>query len=229
MKYLVSSITLLALILFSCTDTSNTENATEEYIEREIGEEHISKTQVTDVDETIYFEDYAQYNTRKLLFNQFDSEYIKDDTTWYAEGTEMYLRSTLTNPIDNNVIRFLWKQNNAEKLEFIETDHTLYNEEWEIERTQNVMTKTGIYLGMTLFELRDWNGAEFDFLGFGWDYEGSIMAEENSKLSNNNVQARLSISYDSYDDDYMGDILFNTKDIKTNNDIYVETIMMSVE
>ena len=82
---------------------------------------------------------------------------------------------------------------------------------------------------MPLLELRDWNEDDFVFLGFGWDYEGGLGVEADSKLGQLPFAITLSMSDENYDLDYLGDIHFLTQEVPTDNSIYVETFSMSVE
>ena len=69
---------------------------------------------------------------------------------------------------------------------------------------------------MPLQELREWNGADFSFFGFGWDYEGGIFAAEETRIGASSVQVKLSFDLETeIPDEYRGmysDGVFSTAD-----------------
>jgi hypothetical protein len=106
---------------------------------------------------------------------------------------------------------YVW-DNETDKLAFLEARHTLYDEDFEITDTQKIETKDGLYLGMSLRELKEWNGDDFKFMGFGWDYGGTIMSEEGSKLNKSPVKIQLDLQDYEGGEFAMGDVELSTDD-----------------
>jgi len=97
---------------------------------------------------------------------------------------------------------------------------------------QTVQAENGLYLGMNLSKLRAWNGENFNFSGFGWDYAGFITYKEGSKIANSNVEISLDIiDNDSGDYDFVyGDVTLSADDSRlANANIIVSSMTMNIE
>lgn len=141
-------------------------------------------------------EDYVTITNKTDLYTQFGAENIKEDTSWYGEGTLMLMTSVLTNPVNGHIVRYVWQEENQETLDMVEVHHVIYNDDYEQIGTQEVYSSTGLYVGMPINDLREWNGAEFKFSGFGWDYGGGIFVQNGSKLADCNLRMTLDFDYD---------------------------------
>lgn len=142
-----------------------------------------------------FFEDYAAIESKTKLYEMFDDDQLKEDTTWYAEGEVMRLSTTLKH--NDREIKFVWEEDNNEKLSNLDANMFLWNKDYSQTSTQTIPSRCGISLGATLKELVEWNDAPVHFAGFGWDYSGSIFQgkEENEKLVNCETGIRLEIEY----------------------------------
>lgn len=207
----------LVFSLVSCGGAEETEQ-TEDVLSEDVLTDSLETDTLVEIEEATatfeYFEDYAQFETKLELYEAFGEENIKDDIAWYAEGTVRRECSYLTNPDNGDYIKFVFEEENPEKLSFIEAHAHIYDEDFNSTGTQKINTKCGVFTGMTLNELRDWNEAEFEFSGFGWDYSGGIMAKEGSKI--NECPVGMNLDYDYTDEDQelysslLGDIIFKS-------------------
>ncbi len=210
-------IMLFATILFSCggntENDSEADNNEESYEEEETG------------GETSYnkFEQYATILTKADLMAIFGEENIKTSTEAYAEGTVEKEVSTLTNPENGQIIRYIWNETNS--TEWIEAMYNVYDENYEIISTQTIEAENGLSTGMGLMDLKAWNGADFKFAGFGWDYSGTIYADENSKMQKSSIQINLDMLTVEGVDFAYGDVELNTSDERL---LSVEIIISSL-
>lgn len=157
------------------------------------------------------FEQYATILSKDELIAQFGEENLEDKVQLYAEGTEEKQTTVLTNPDNGHIVVYVWGEDN-QTTSFVEADYQLYNENFEEIGTQKIEAENGLYLGMPLKELKEWNGADFKFSGFGWDYGGSIWQNEGSKLDKSPVKLSLNL-LESEDADFaFGDVELNTND-----------------
>lgn len=166
-----------ALFLFSCGGEEESSENNEETSTNDADTTAVDTMAVeNETETTMYFEDYAQYDTKTKLYEAFDEENLEDDEAWYAEGTVKFVTTLLTDPTTGNKIQFTWDEKDEETLSFIET----WRLDWKDENAvpQKVETKEGLYTGMPIEELVKWNGADFKFYGFGWDYAGAVFAND---------------------------------------------------
>lgn len=158
-------------------------------------------------------EDYAQLTSKEELINTFGKENVKHGVSLYAEGSVELKHSIVTNPKNKHVIKYLWNEENPKKLSFLEVDYYDYNEEYEVQGNQKVLSNCGFYTGMPINDLRKWNGADFEFSGFGWDYEGGVSVQPKSRLNSCHVGIKLGLklteSMNGLDELY-GDVELNT-------------------
>lgn len=163
----------------------------------------------------VYFEDFAAIDTKTKLYEAFPATYLEDGSQWFAEGTVEFQTTTLIDPNTSNAYFYMWDQSDNETLAFIEAPAIVWDEETESSRVQVIKSKGGVYTGMSLKELHEWNeGVDFSFSGFGWDYEGGIWADEGTKIGDSDVQFKLALE-DYTDQNYthlLGDMEFNTAD-----------------
>ncbi|MCB9255541.1 MAG: hypothetical protein H6579_00255 [Chitinophagales bacterium] len=208
------SLSFLVLLSFSCThNNTNTKDA--------------NNLMELEADDFTYLEDYLSIKNRSDLLALFGEEAVADDTSWYAEGSEMFLSSQLENPQNKQVISFVWGENM--ELLFIEAPFAIYDEDYIQIREQRIESSSGLFTGMSLNELREWNEDEFEFYGFSWDYEGTIVADAASKIMQCPVSFNLSLSYDSYTggDELTGDVLLKSEDsIVQAAPIYIDQLTL---
>ena len=163
------------------------------------------------------FEDYATLDTKTKLIATFGEENLIDKVSYYAEGEVKKKTTVLTNPKTNNVIRFLWRDDQPDSLSFIEAFLYIYDaESYEVVDSQHLYTNCGLYTGMDINKLRNWNATDFSFSGFGWDYAGGVFEVEGSRLAACDVKIRLGLQADSKDQNHglYGDVEFNTANPK---------------
>ena len=221
-KYLYLSV--LAIGFVACgesesTETENTEH-TQDVVVEETMESNLEENQeiVEDsIEVTTEFntiESYGTLLTKDDLIAQFGKDNLKDGESWYAEGTVRMEHTILTNPNNGHIVKYLW-QEDGKTLNAIEASYYLWDENFERHGTQTITSENGLKLGMSLAELKEWNGADFKFSGFGWDYAGGIFAEAGSKLYDSKVQVTLIDDQDVQSEEWrflLGDIEFNTSD-----------------
>lgn len=206
------SILFVSSIVLACGGAEETENQ-EPKNDSETDTTSTDSVAVEDESEleTFYFEDYAQFNTKSALYAAYDAANLKDESAWYAEGTVEVKTTKLTDPETGNVIQFSWDED-GETLDFIET----WNNTWMADspKEQRVETKEGLYTGMPLDELLEWNeGVDFEFSGFGWDYAGNVFTE-GSRLNESPITVTLTMLDEGYDNygSLIGDGTHSTAD-----------------
>lgn len=183
---------LLGLFIFSSCGGTNQENeADSDTLEtKEVAtEESIDEPEK---ETSVMFEDYAVYQSKKSLTDKFGEANIKSSIESFAEGTVEFEVSILTDPENGNIIKYVWGEDNT--LSWIEASVNIYDENYEITGKQSIKTKNGLTLGMSLSELREWNGANFKYSGFDWDFGGGIYNEEGSKIADSPVKLTLGYS-----------------------------------
>jgi hypothetical protein len=214
---IVVIITSLSLFLFSCG--GNADNA-EENNDSEMTVDTIDSTESTLEEEIIddlysTIEDYGQITSKEQLFSEFDEECLVDGESWYSEGTVKFDNTVLTNPENGQVIKYLWKED-GNTLNHIEVNYYIFGEHFSVLGTQVISCECGVSTGMSLQDLREWNGADFSFFGFGWDYEGGISEEEGTRIAECPIQFKLSFDLEiDIPEEYRGmysDQMFNTSE-----------------
>lgn len=237
MKGLVGCL-FLVFIAASCGDSEKKEVkdviqdiSSVEPSEETVNEENDEPDDLVMAEETkpkkFTIEDYASLDTRQKLSIQFGREHLVDGESWYAEGTVKFEHTILNNPLDTVVVKFCWRESNRDSLSFVEVNHLVYNEEYEVQNKQVVYSNSGVYLGMPLTELHDWNGANVNFSGFGWDYAGGVFKSEG-KLKDEVFGLTLDIDYTTANTGYYGDMELNSGvDSVRNAPIFVGQLMLS--
>ncbi len=210
-------IFFLSFFLFSCGENAE---STEENIDFELTVDTIDSTdnipeeEITDGLYSIV-EDYGQITTKEQLISEFGDEHLVDGESWYAEGTVKFDNTVLTNPENGQVIKYLWKEDGV-SLNHIEVNYYLFDRDFAVLGTQVISSECGVSTGMSLQDLREWNGADFNFSGFGWDYEGGIYEEEGTRIAECPIQFHLSFDLEiQVPEEYRGmysDQMFSTSD-----------------
>ncbi len=186
-------------ILFACGNSSNNNDVVEDDNTNDDNIEVVNDDVEENVIDFTKFEHYATILTKEDLTMKFGESDLLDGVDYYAEGTIEKHSTTLTNSKNGYVIKFLW-EDDGNTTSWIEADYNLFDEDYNITGTQMVITESGLFTGMSLSGLRDWNEADFRFSGFGWDHGGGIYAEEGSKIASSPVGMSLSmLSYDDFD------------------------------
>ncbi|OIQ36906.1 MAG: hypothetical protein BM555_01820 [Crocinitomix sp. MedPE-SWsnd] len=188
-----------ALLMMAC---SGEESTTEEVSDNtdQLTDTTAVDTVAESVDEGIMLEsieDYITIMSKAELYDLFDSTNLKDDESWYGEGTMKYDVTWLTNPVNGHRVKYVWDQEKSEDINFVEFHHTNYDADFNVTGTQEILSATGIYTGMPFEELKSWNDDEpFEFSGFGWDYSGGVMPKPGSNIEQNPYGMTLDISYE---------------------------------
>lgn len=211
------TITLISFLFFSCSTEPEEEFVSPDLadsIEEPLEPEEQPEEPVELVFNTI--EDYAQLKTKEELIATFGKENIKNGTSWYAEGTVQLKHSIVTNPKNKHIVKYLWDEENPKKLSSIEISYFDYNEDYEVLGTQKILSACGFYTGMPINDLRKWNGADFNFSGFGWDYEGGVFVKEKSRLSTCPVTIKLGLKHDGNLD--LAEGLYGDQELSTSSE-----------
>jgi len=212
----------LSATIFSCGSSSNNENTNDDVNtdneEVTINEINFSK-----------FEHYATILTKSDLIAQFGQENLTDQIDSYAEGTVEKNTTTLINPENGYQIKYVWEDDNS-SFSWIEADYNILDNEYNVIGTQKVPAENGLSSGMSLAELRTWNGANFQFSGFGWDYGGGIYAEEGSKIAKSAISISLDMLTSEGTEFALGDIELNADDERFKNvEIIVSRLTLYAE
>ncbi|MEX1001042.1 MAG: hypothetical protein WDZ35_02920 [Crocinitomicaceae bacterium] len=225
---------MIPVLLFSCggeqgeTDDNDNPPAVDTT-------ENITQTEMASITiEAIEnLEDYAAIKTKSEVINVFGEEHVKQDTSWFAEGTVMRLSVRVNNPETGDRVTYIFKESATDSVVFVEAEYQKMGENYEEEGTQKIKSTTGLYTGMSLEELVKWNGADINFTGFGWDYAGTVFSEPGSKLSEAKVDILLgmkpTVSFDE-GQHLFGDSEFNSADAAVKKvPIIVRYMSISVE
>jgi hypothetical protein len=233
------SINLLGILLattmfLSCGNSSdnnpetnnNTDNS--DFVAVEENNEVVDN-EIEDVIDFSKFEHYATISTKTDLIARFGEENLADITVSYAEGTVVREATVLTNPQNGHVIQYVWEDDNV-TISFIEAFYNVYNQDYELLSTQELEAENGLSLGMSLSELVDWNGDDFQFSGFGWDYAGGIYGDENSKITNSPVALTLDLLSFEGAEFTIGDVELSSSDSRLDDvDIIVSDFTMYID
>lgn len=220
----ITTFTLISLLIIGCkTNSEEKENidVTDDLENSIVNDQNLSEPEeIPEAPKELVFntiEDYAQLTSKEELMNTFGKENIKEGTSWYDEGTIEMKHSIVTNPKNKHIVKYLWEENNPKKLNSIEVGYFIYNEDYEVQGIQKVLSNCGFYTGMPINDLRKWNGADFNFSGFGWDYEGGVFVMPKSRLSTCSVTIKLGLKNQDYSEDY--DELFGDHELSTSNEL----------
>ncbi len=200
------------LLIGSCSDTTNSKNeAKNDTIVKNESAQNEDVVNDKVEEKMVYFEDYADVKNKEALIEKYGSENIKNSTESFAEGTIEREVSILTDPQNGYVIKYVWDEDNK-TLSWLEASEMLFNDNNEVTGKQTIKAINGLWLGMTLKDLRDWNEADFKFSGFGWDFGGGVFAEQGSKIANSPIGITLNYSGNDIPDFAMGDIQLRADD-----------------
>jgi hypothetical protein len=193
-----------ALIMFACgseeeSQETSTDNNSNDVATDTLSVDSIATEEVAEgVFETV--EDYTTITSKTALYEAFAEDDLIDGESWYAEGTVKFETTTVNNPTNKHTVIYVWDRDNNEDLSSIEFHASVYDEGFNVTGTQEIKSTTGIYTGMPLKDLEEWNGAPFEFSGFGWDFAGGISRIEGTKIEQSPFGIRLDITYN--DDTY---------------------------
>lgn len=203
-------------IMVGCTGISSDENLeTENHDTAVIVSDDTLTVEAASLPTFLYLEDYATITNKADLYQQFGEEYIVEDTAWYGEGTLMLMASVLSDPNTGYTIRYIWQEEHPNELEMVEAYYQIYDNDYNVKGKQMVPSESGLQTGMSIVDLEKWNGAPFEFSGFGWDYGGGVFAERGSKLASCRVGITLDFDYEA---DYEGmDELYGDIELMSNN------------
>jgi hypothetical protein len=214
---IVLIIASLSLLLFSCggdADSAEVNSDSETAVDIADSTEDTPGEEIAD---NLYstVEDYGLVTSKEQLISEFGEENLIDGESWYAEGTVRIENTVLTNPENGQVVKYLWEED-GNTLNYLEVNYYIFDEDYSIQGTQAVASECGVSTGMSLHDLREWNGADFEFFGFGWDYEGGILDDEGSRIAECPFQIKLSFDLElDLPEEYYGlygDQVFNTAD-----------------
>ncbi|MCD4776470.1 MAG: hypothetical protein K8S15_10545 [Candidatus Aegiribacteria sp.] len=214
-------IAFLSLFLFSCGgDAENTEmnNDSEMTVEIIDSTENMLEEEII---KGLYFtiEDYGQITSKEQLISEFGEENLVDGQSWYAEGTVMFDNTVLTNPENGQVIRYLWEED-GNTLSFLEANYYIFDEVYSIKGTQVISSECGVSTGMSLQDFKEWNGADFDFFGFAWDYAGAIVEGEGTRIAECPIKFNLSLDLEvDVHEEYGGSVMFSDHLFNTADEI----------
>ena len=215
----LTTITLISLLFFSCSTEPEEEVFVSPDLEDSI-EEPLPPEDVPEEPKELVFntiEDYGQLKTKEEIIAAFGKENIKNGSSWYAEGTVQMKHTVVTNPKNKHIVKYVWNEENPKKLNSIEINYFDYNEDYEVKGTQKVLSDCGLYTGMSINDLRKWNGADFNFSGFGWDYEGGVFVTPKSRLNTCPVTIKLGLKFDGNLDIAEG--LYGDQELSTSLDM----------
>jgi len=211
----------LATLLISCNNNTQNSDVT---IENETNTirvdsvlektEEVSEIIIEEKIDFSKFEHFATILTKNELIEQFGESKLIDGIVTYAEGT-VEMNITTLNTEDYS-IRYVWKEG-SDSTDHIEADYKLYNKDFEEIGIQKVFSEEGLYTGMILSELKKWNGTDFKFSGFGWDYAGGIFNDENSKISKSPIQISLDLLDFEGANFAIGDVELNSNDSRLDS------------
>lgn len=232
-------LSLASVTLWSCNaeaetteeNNTNTEQTTDTtQVAPEVVEEEEQEAEVADFSK---IEHYAIFTTKDMLVENFGAENIVDGSSWYGEGSLELQHSVLTNPSNGHVVKYVWQEENPTQLSSIEIAANVRNENFEIVSTQKIGSESGIFTGMTVQELKDWNGADFKFSGFGWDFHGNVYPGEGNKIANCGLSLTMDLNDDLGNSEYTelsGDVELSSADENVlNAPIILNNIVLYVK
>ncbi len=232
MMKLIFPLSIFFIGLLSCNSNGNSESNPVEEIVTEVVEPNndsvIVEEPIVEQESTTSFntfDDYFAISTKEVLVEKFPKENLKDDISWYGEGEVSKQSTVVTNPENGQVVKYVWSDDDANEAEWVEV---YYSESDSITLANKGLASTsGLSLGMSLADLEKWNQRPLKFLGFGWDYSGSVMVEKEDKLSDSQIQVNL--GFDDYSDEnnfLLGDVTLKSDDEKLKGiNIYVNEMI----
>ncbi len=178
-----------------------------------------------------YIEDFSHVLNANQFEDLFDEQKVYNDTLWMNEGSEfVYVTKTIGCPS----ITAYWKNRDFSDLVKVSAVDriVLDNNTDDYFHCDDLKSRAGVEMRMTLRELVELNEDEIEFAGFGWDQSGIITSFGKGNLSNSDLTLYLDFK-DSrennfkYPDGSEGDQLFNSGEDKINPDALVVVKMES--
>lgn len=161
------------------------------------------------------FEHYAQLRTPAEIYSTFGKENCLSGTSWYAEGTIKLKHILVTNPKNKHVIKYVFEENSSKKIGSIEANYRIYDADFNEISRQVIKSECGFTLGMKINELKKWNGKDFQFSGFGWDYGGGIFIQPGDKLEK--CKTRMILEMFPADNDTTFNALYGDQELSTKS------------
>ena len=230
----INSLVILGIVFIqSCDSTSSIEKSKTIDNEDSIVEQKSNLPDVEAQQKSIFnfIEDYTVLNSKTELIETFGRENVIDDTIWLAEGTVQKFVSRVTNPIQNHSLIYFWSdQENSSA--WLEAEFYNWSDQFEVMNTQTIKSQTGLYTGMSLEELREWNEGIIHFAGFGWDYSGNVFPSVNDNLSKTNITIRLINKQEEYEgfEFIIGDVALDSDDVRMKGaPIVIETLSLNLK
>jgi hypothetical protein len=123
-----------------------------------------------------YLEDFAQFENHDQVAEHFGEENVLATEWFVAEGESRYSVSILNYNHKHKIIVY-WDQDTEDYKDFFQVEAVYmgyHPVNWEAvsEEGETYKSKSGLYVGQSLNELEELNGAPFMFWGLGWDYGG---------------------------------------------------------
>lgn len=169
-KRTILGISLLTIATVFCTSCENSVDKSSES----------TKIDSLKNNQTLYVEDFSQFNSHEDLVARFGEEEVVKGERYIEEGTVKVLISTVF-PESNHPLTVFWKvgQNQYKDIQSVEVSKMIYDKEFNVRLAEDDYWKfkNGLKIGMTIQELQKLNGGVFKFFGLGWDYGGSVFAE----------------------------------------------------
>ncbi len=226
---------MIALITVSCNGETEDANAAttagapedKEMTEGEMNDDMNASTAELDEDgnpidpagegfNSIMIEDYTEVKSKENLYSRYDNNNL-EDTKVMVKDKEM-MATTLKDPNTGEHVEFIWGDDKKSTY-MVKSYYNVYNDNENKKLTQIVKSDCGVYTGMPLSELEEWNGAPIEFSGFGWKDGGGIFTEKGSKLAGCPIVVRLSydenVAFEGRDG-LMGEKRFKSNDKKVN-------------
>lgn len=206
---------ILGVALMSCTNAEQKQTEQED-LTPTVVEDSIELADIkTESKPTFqYFDDYFAISSKTDLYATFDSSALKDEISWYAEGTVQRQSTFLIHPKTKHALNFVWSDDDKLTTAWVEAN--FYDEDDVLLKNKGLEAKNGLYIGMPLKALEDWNKAPISFFGFGWDYSGAVLPDSTGRLSKSNVGINLGISEMS-NLDVLGDVELSSQDSSVQN------------
>lgn len=208
----------LLLLLVACNQkVEQTEKPEKETSETSDSTELVSSTEKDEPIEQTFtlFEDYAQIRTPEEIYAAFGKENCTSGVSWYAEGTIKLKHIVVTNPTNKHVVKYVFEENSNKKIGSIEANYRIYDKEYNEIGRQIIKSECGFSLGMNINELRKWNGKDFQFSGFGWDYGGGIFIQPGDKLEK--CETRMILDMIPADNDTTFNALYGDQELSTKS------------
>ena len=222
-------VLFLSMIIFACgnTNDSSNENSDTEEVENDRDVIESDEDEIIEEESLNTIEDYAEFTTKDDLITVFGEENLFDGVEYYAEGTIVVESTTLTDPDNGQVIIYEWDDDF--NLSAIKANYSIIDENWNEIGTQKVESETGLSTGMTLSDLRTWNGEDFSFSGFGWDFGGYIFEDEGSKITDSPFEISLTMLEMEGFEFATGDVELNADDERLKDaEIIVYQLLMYI-